>query len=41
MTEPVKPLIHTVVTYGAGHMYVSQSDKGGLVFGGNLGVYNS
>jgi methylglutamate dehydrogenase subunit A len=41
VTEPVKPLIHTVVTYGAGHMYVSQSDKGGLVFGGNLDFYNS
>ena len=41
MTEPLKPLIHCVVTFGAGHMYVSQSDKGGLVFGGNLDYYNS
>ena len=41
VSEPVKPLIHTVVTFGAGHMYVSQSDKGGLVFGGNLDYYNS
>ncbi len=40
-SEPVKPLIDTVVTFGAGHMYVSQSDKGGLVFGGNLDYYNS
>ena len=41
VSEPVKPLIDTVVTFGAGHMYVSQSDKGGLVFGGNLDYYNS
>ncbi len=41
VSEPVKPLIHHVVTFGAGHMYVSQSDKGGLVFGGNLDYYNS
>ena len=41
VSEPVKPLINTVVTFGAGHMYVSQSDKGGLVFGGNLDYYNS
>src|SRR3712207_7371892 len=27
VTEPLKPLIHCVVTFGAGHMYVSQSDK--------------
>jgi len=41
VSEPVKPLVDTVVTFGAGHMYVSQSDKGGLVFGGNLDYYNS
>jgi len=41
VTESVKPLIDCVVTFGAGHMYVSQSDKGGLVFGGNLDYYNS
>ncbi len=41
VSEPVKPLIDTVVTFGAGHMYVSQSDKGGIVFGGNLDYYNS
>ncbi|MEO3434098.1 sarcosine oxidase subunit beta family protein [Inquilinus sp. CAU 1745] len=41
VTEPVKPLIDTVVTYGAGHFYVSQSDKGGLVMGGDLDGYNS
>jgi methylglutamate dehydrogenase subunit A len=41
VTEGLKPLIDTVVTYGAGHFYISQSDKGGLVFGGDLDGYNS
>ena len=41
VTEPVKPLVHHVVTYGAGHFYFSQSDKGGLVFGGDIDMYNS
>jgi sarcosine oxidase subunit beta len=41
VTEPLKPLIDCVVTFGGGHMYVSQSDKGGLVYGGNLDYYNS
>ena len=41
VTESLKPLIDVVVTYGAGHFYVSQSDKGGLVFGGHLDGYNS
>ena len=41
VTEGVKPLINTVVTFGAGHFYVSQSDKGGLVFGGDIDGYNS
>ena len=41
VSEPVKPLLDTVVTFGAGHFYISQSDKGGLVFGGDLDSYNS
>lgn len=41
VSEGLKPLIDCVVTYGAGHFYVSQSDKGGLVFGGDLDGYNS
>jgi sarcosine oxidase subunit beta len=41
VSEGVKPLIDTVVTYGAGHFYISQSDKGGLVFGGDIDGYNS
>ena len=41
VTEAVKPLIPEVVTFGAGHFYISQSDKGGLVFGGDIDGYNS
>ena len=41
VSEAVKPLIPGVITFGAGHFYVSQSDKGGLVFGGDLDGYNS
>ncbi len=41
VSEPLKPFIDTVCTFGAGHFYVSQSDKGGLVFGGDLDGYNS
>jgi heterotetrameric sarcosine oxidase beta subunit len=41
VTEGIKPLIDTVVTYGAGHFYISQSDKGGLVLGGDIDGYNS
>ena len=41
VSEGVKPLIDCVLTFGAGHFYVSQSDKGGLVFGGDIDAYNS
>lgn len=41
VTEAIKPFIDCVVTFGAGHFYISQSDKGGLVFGGDLDGYNS
>ncbi|CAH1653100.1 Sarcosine oxidase subunit beta [Hyphomicrobiales bacterium] len=41
VSEAVKPLVNGVVTFGAGHFYVSQSDKGGLVFGGDIDGYNS
>jgi len=41
VSEGVKPLIDGVITFGAGHFYVSQSDKGGLVFGGDIDGYNS
>jgi sarcosine oxidase subunit beta len=41
VSEGLKPLIDCVITFGAGHFYVSQSDKGGLVFGGDIDGYNS
>jgi methylglutamate dehydrogenase subunit A len=41
VSEAVKPVLDVVLTYGAGHFYVSQSDKGGLVFGGAIDGYNS
>ncbi|MDF0602868.1 sarcosine oxidase subunit beta family protein [Psychromarinibacter sp. C21-152] len=41
VTEGLKPAIPGVITYGAGHFYISQSDKGGLVFGGDIDGYNS
>jgi sarcosine oxidase subunit beta len=41
VSEAIKPLIPGVITFGAGHFYVSQSDKGGLVFGGDIDGYNS
>jgi len=41
VTEGLKPLLDVVLTYGAGHFYISQSDKGGLVFGGAIDGYNS
>ena len=41
VSEGVKPLIDHVITFGAGHFYISQSDKGGLVFGGDIDGYNS
>ena len=41
VSEPLKPFLDTVVTFGAGHFYVSQSDKGELVMGGDLDMYNS
>jgi len=41
VSEGIKPLVHSVITFGAGHFYISQSDKGGLVFGGGLDGWNS
>ena len=41
VSEAIKPLVPGVFTFGAGHFYISQSDKGGLVFGGDLDGYNS
>ena len=41
VTEGLKPCIDNVISFGMGHFYISQSDKGGLVFGGNLDYYSS
>jgi sarcosine oxidase subunit beta len=41
VSEALKPVIPGVITFGAGHFYISQSDKGGLVFGGDIDGYNS
>jgi len=43
VTEPIKPLLDQVVVFGVGgaHFYISQSDKGGMVFGGDLDWYKS
>ncbi len=42
VSEPIKPKLDYVVSVGgAGHVYLSQSDKGGMVFGGDLDMYNS
>ncbi len=43
VSEPLKPLLDQVVVFGMGgaHFYISQSDKGGMVFGGDLDWYKS
>jgi sarcosine oxidase subunit beta len=41
VTEGLKPVLDNVITFGAGHFYCSQSDKGGLVFGGDIDAYNT
>jgi len=43
VTEAIKPLLDHVVVYGVGgaHFYISQTDKGSMVFGGDLDWYKS
>ncbi|MEO3415709.1 sarcosine oxidase subunit beta family protein [Roseovarius sp. CAU 1744] len=41
VSEGLKPVIDHVVSFGMEHFYISQSDKGGLVFGGHLDMYAS
>jgi len=41
VSEGIKPFLDGVVTFGAAHFYISKSDKGGLVFGGDIDGYNS
>jgi sarcosine oxidase subunit beta len=40
VSEPIKPVIDTVVMSGAVHVYISQSDKGELVIGAGVDKYN-
>jgi heterotetrameric sarcosine oxidase beta subunit len=41
VSEPVKPCIDQVISSGASHTYVSQTDKGEILLGGDLEFYNS
>ncbi len=41
VTEPLKPCLDTVITSGAAHMYISQTDKGEVLLGGDLDFHNS
>jgi heterotetrameric sarcosine oxidase beta subunit len=41
VSESLKPILDTVLTFGMGHFYAAQSDKGGLIYGGALDGYNS
>jgi sarcosine oxidase subunit beta len=43
VTDPIKPVLDHVVTFivGGQDFYISQSDKGGLVFGSDLDGYKS
>ena len=40
VSEPIKPVLNTVVMSGAVHGYISQSDKGELVIGAGIDAYN-
>ena len=41
VTEPIKPFVDHVISFGAELFYISQSDKGGLVFGGHIDGFNT
>ena len=41
VSEPIKPLVDHVISFGAELFYISQSDKGGLVFGGHIDGFNT
>jgi sarcosine oxidase, subunit beta len=40
VSEPIKPVLDTVVMSNAVHAYISQSDKGDLVIGAGMDTYN-
>jgi len=41
VTEPVKPVLNTVVASAAVHVYLSQSDRGEIVIGGGADAFSS
>lgn len=41
VTEPVRPFLDTVVVSGTLHVYVSQTDRGELVFGASVDPFSS
>jgi sarcosine oxidase subunit beta len=41
VSEPIKPFVDHVISFGAELFYISQSDKGGLVFGGHIDGFNT
>jgi heterotetrameric sarcosine oxidase beta subunit len=41
VSEPIKPICHHVISWGAELFYMSQSDKGGMVFGGHIDGFNT
>lgn len=41
VTEPVKPFLETVIVSGSLHVYVSQTDRGELVFGASVDPFAS
>ncbi|MBA3432371.1 MAG: FAD-dependent oxidoreductase [Actinobacteria bacterium] len=41
VTEPVRPFLHAVVVSGTLHVYVSQTDRGELVFGASVDPFPS
>jgi len=41
VSEPIKPLVDHVLSFGAELFYISQSDKGGLIFGGHIDGFNT
>jgi sarcosine oxidase subunit beta len=41
VTEPVRPIFHTVMMSARVHVYVSQSDRGEIVIGGGADLFNS
>lgn len=41
VTEPVKPVLDCILTHGVHNFYISQTDKGELVLGGDIDGYNN